>query len=91
MTSSHLPETVQAAVARAVAFRLNPVKWIGGDGIKEYNVSDMTDSHIQNCINLIVYDRMRRTKTNGLTQRQWVDIFEDELTARVYMKLHGGK
>jgi hypothetical protein len=83
-------KTTERRVANAVAFRLNPVPWISGDGITQHQVAHMTDSHIRSCVTMMRQGRMKRVHTSGLTQLQWIAIFENELYARNFLAQHVG-
>lgn len=77
-------QRIEAAVAEAIAFRLNPVQWIGSDGTKSFNISDMDSAHIVNCLRMIASGRMKRTMTNGIHKTKWAEIFKNELIARKF-------
>lgn len=85
-----LPAKTEQAIARAVTFLLDPVPWITGKAEKLY-VSEMTGSHIQHTITMIRSKKtssgvpFTRITTNGLTNVQWIQIFEDELIRRAYL------
>jgi hypothetical protein len=81
------PEERLQRITEAVAFSLNPVPWLQGDGKTELHLKDMKTSHIQNALRMMREKRMKRKGANGLKNNQWERIFQNELIRREFIAM----